>query len=300
MGWLAPVFTGKKKEDIMLETGRAAVRLVKLASVVLLAAAAAAAFSPGALAQAGNVKLEWITWSFFRITSPAGKVIITNPFITGNPDAAAGIRLEEVGKPNLILVTDAHRDEVGDAVAIAKASGARIVTPSFEFGNLLAGWGVPEAQVMRRNPGGRFAWEGITIRVVGSVHGSGGTDPGSKFPVYGGIAAGFVVTFENGYTLYFMGSSAATQDMALWAELYKPDAMIFLMSGFTEPLDAATAIKLVAGKSPNLKTLIPHHQRVAPPPGAITVADVRKALDSMGVSIPITSLAPKQSVELKK
>jgi hypothetical protein len=101
MGWPAPVFTGKKKEDIMLATGRTAVRLVKLASVLL---AAAAAFSPGALAQADNVKLEWITWSFFRITSPAGKVIITNPFITGNPDAAAGIRLEEVGKPNLILL----------------------------------------------------------------------------------------------------------------------------------------------------------------------------------------------------
>lgn len=272
---------------------------VKLA-LVLVIAGAAGFFSPAALAQAKSVKLEWITWSFFRITSPGGKVIITNPFITGNPDAAAGIKVEEVGKPDLILVADAHRDEVGDAVAIAKASGARIVTPSFEFGTLLLNWGVPEAQVMRRNPGGRFAWEGITVRVVGSVHGSGGTDPSSKFPIYGGVAAGFIVTFENGYTVYFMGSSAATQDMALWAELYRPDAMIFLMSGATEPLDAGMAIKLVAGKSPNLKTLIPHHQRVTPPPGTTTVAEVRKALDSMGINIPITTLAPKQSIELTR
>ena len=75
--------------------------------------------------------------------------------------------------------------------------------------------------------------------------------------------------------------------MALWAELYKPDAMIFLMSGFTEPLDVGTAIKLVAGKSPNLKTLIPHHHRVAPPAGTLTVAEVRATLDSMGIRIPI-------------
>ena len=283
----------------MLRIAPIAVHFVKLA-LALLIAGACGTFSPAALAQAGTVKLEWITWSFFRLTSPNGKVIITNPFITGNPDAAAGIKLEDVGKPDLILVTDAHRDEVGDAVAIAKTSGAMIVTPSFEFGTLLAGWGVPEAQVMRRNPGGRFVWEGITVRVVGAVHGSAATDPASKFPVYGGIAAGFVVTFENGYTVYFMGSSAATQDMTLWAELYKPDAMIFLMSGFTEPLDAGMAIKLVADKSPNLKTLLPHHQRVTPPPGATSVADMRKVLDSMGIRIPITTLAPKQAIELSR
>ncbi len=266
--------------------------------VVTLLIGQAALFSSVAQAQSGPVKVEWLGWSFYRFTSPTGKVILTNPFITGNPDAA--VKLEEVGKPDLILVTDAHRDEVGDAVAIAKASGAKIITPSFEFGTVLAGWGVPDAQVMRRNPGGRFTWEGITIRVVGAVHGSAATDPSSKFPLYGGIAAGFVVTFENGYTVYFMGSSAATQDMALWAELYKPDAMIFLMSGFTEPLDVGTAIKLVAGKSPNLKTLIPHHHRVTPPAGALSVADVRAVLDSMGIRIPITDPVRKQVYELAK
>ena len=269
--------------------------------IAFLVAASGGAFSPGALAQAGTVKLEWLTWSFFRFTSPGGKVIITNPFITGNPDAAAGIKLEEIGKPDLILVTDAHRDEVGDAVAIAKATGAKIVAPAFELGTLLVGWGVPEAQVMRRNPGGRFVWEGITIRVVGAVHGSGGRDPSGDYkPIYGGVAGGFVVTFENGYTLYFTGSSAATQDMALWAEAYKPDAMIFLMAPNSEPLDTAMAVKLVAAKSPNLKTLLPHHHRVAPPPGALTAADMRKVLDAMGVKLPITMLAPKQSIELPK
>lgn len=269
--------------------------------IVWLAAAAGAAFAPGALAQSGTLKVEWITWSFFRFTTPGGKVLLTNPFITGNPDAAAGIKLEDVGKADLILFTDAHRDELGDTVEIAKKTGARVVTPAFEAGSLLIAWGVPEAQVMRRNPGGRFAWEGITIRVVGAVHGSGGRDPtGDYKPVYGGVAAGFVITFENGYTVYFTGSSAATQDMALWAEAYKPDAMIFLMAPNSEPLDAGMAVKLVAGKSPNLKMLLPHHHRVTPPPGALSAAEMRKALDSMGVSLPITMLAPKQSIELKK
>ena len=269
--------------------------------LIALLAGACSVFSPGALAQAGTVKLEWQTWSFFRFTSPGGKVILTNPFITGNPDAAAGVKVEEIGKADLILIADGHRDEIGDAVAIAKATGARVVA-AFELGTWFVGKGVPEVQVMRRNPGSRFTWEGITVRVVGSVHGSGsGRDVASDFaPIYGGAAAGFMITFENGYTVYFPGSSAATQDMAMWAEAYKPDAMIFLMQPPGEPQDIGMAIKLVAGKSPNLKTLVPHHHRVSPQPGATTVAEVRSVLDSLGIRIPITVLAPKQSIELSK
>ena len=155
---------------------------------------------------------------------------------------------------------------------------------------------------MRRNPGSRFVWEGITVRVVGSVHGSGsGRDAAfERAPIYGGAAAGFVVTFENGYTVYFPGSSAATQDMAMWAEAYKPDAMIFLMGPTSDPQDIGMAVKLVANKSPNLKTLWPHHHRVTSPPGAPTVSDVRAVLDSAGIRIPILNQERGKVYELKK
>lgn len=281
---------------------RSGSRFARLLTVVV-AGVGVGTFGSAALAQApGAVKLEWLTGSFFRLTSPGGKVILTNPYITGNADAGpAGIKVGEITKADLILVPNGHRDEIGDSVAIAKATGARIVAP-FELGSWLVGRGVPEAQVLRRNPGTRFVWEGITIRVVGSVHGSGsGSDtPSEVAPIYGGAAAGFMITFENGYTVYFTGSSAATQDMAMWAEAYKPDAMIFQMHPSGEPQDIGMAVKLVAGKSPNLKTLIPHHNRVSPPAGAPTVAETRALLDSLGIKIPITAPAPKQAIELAK
>jgi len=248
---------------------------------------------PAAQAQTGPVNLEWFGWSFYRFTSPTGKVILTNPFITGNPDAA--VKLEEIAKADLILVPNGHRDEIGDTVAVARKTGAKVVSP-FELGTWFMSKGVPEAQVLRRNPGSRLVWEGITIRVVGSVHGSGsgqGVDS-DVAPIYGGAAAGFMITFENGWTVYFPGSSAATQDMALWGEAYKPDAMIFLMHPTGEPRDIGTAVKLVTTGNPNLKALLPHHHRVTPPPGAPTVADVRAMLDSMGIRIPITDPVRKQ------
>ena len=38
----------------------------------------------------GEVKIEWLTWSFFRITSPKGKVILTNPWLS-NPDSQTSL-----------------------------------------------------------------------------------------------------------------------------------------------------------------------------------------------------------------
>lgn len=266
---------------------------------LVLAAPAGWWITRSAQAQAAPVKVEWLGWSFFRFTSPTGKVILTNPFITGNADAA--VKLADVTRADLILVPNAHRDEIGDAVAIAIKTGAKTVSP-FELGTWFMSKGVPEGQVQRRNPGSRFVWEGITIRVVGSVHGSGsgrGTDS-DVAPIYGGAAAGFIITFENGWTVYFPASSAATQDMALWGAMYKPDAMIFLMHPTLEPADAAAAVKLVMTDNPNLKTLIPHHHRATPQPGQTTVTEVRAALDTAGIRIPITSPVRGQSYEFRK
>jgi L-ascorbate metabolism protein UlaG (beta-lactamase superfamily) len=256
---------------------------------------AAASPSPSPTA-AGTVKVEWLGWSFFRFTSVNGKVILTNPYIEGNPDAAVGV--DDITRADLILAPNGHRDEIGNTVEIAQKTGARTLSP-FELGTWFTEQGVPAAQVIRSNPGNRFQWEGITVRVVGSVHGSGLPSPTPTTP-YGGPAAGFYITFENGWTVYFTGSSAATQDQALWASMYKPDAMIFHMGPGTEPADVAMAIKLTATDNPNLRTLMPHHHRVTPPAGATTVAEVQSALAGQGVSIPVLNQVRSQVYEFSR
>ncbi|MGH7319682.1 MAG: hypothetical protein ACRELA_08665 [Candidatus Rokuibacteriota bacterium] len=281
-----------------LARGLCGVEAVVLVALMVFGVAVLAP-GPVAWAQSGTVKLEWLSWSFFRFTSPTGKVILTNPFMAGNPDAP--VTLADITKADLILVPNGHRDEIGQAADIAKKTGARIVSP-FELGSWFISKGVPEAQVLHRNPGGRLLWEGITIRVVGSVHGSGsGQATDSELaPIYGGAAAGFIITFENGWTVYFPGSSAATHDMAHWGSMYKPDAMIFLAHPSQEPKDTALAVKLVMTDNPNLKVLMPHHHRVTPPAGAMTLAEVRAALDALGISIPITNQALRQVYEFSK
>lgn len=236
-----------------------------------------------ALAQSGPVKMEWLSWSIFRFTSPTGKVVLTNPFVA-NPDSP--VKVPDFSKVDVILVADGHTDEVGSADEIAIKTGAKIIT-TFE---MWSAWfqprKVPLAQVLRSNPGDRNRIDGITIRNVNSVHGSGTSDN-----FYGGAAMGFFIQFENGLTVYFAGSTAPTLDMQIWGSLYKPHAVILPISGGRDPEEVVLMVRLLRTDNPNLTTVIPHHQRLSPPPGAPTPADLEKALRASG--LPVKFLNPE-------
>jgi L-ascorbate metabolism protein UlaG (beta-lactamase superfamily) len=267
--------------DIVRRAGQRALTIVAALAAVLMVASVPSATPAHAQ---GTVTLEWFGWSHFRLTSVNGKVILLNPFLT-NPDST--MSLDDLSNVDLILPADGHGDEIGQTFEIAQKTNARVLVP-FELGTHFMARGLPMTQVVRSNPGQRLLMDGITVRLVNSVHGSGlALQDGAMSQGYSGPAVGFYVTFENGWTVYFTGSSSATQDQALWGELYKPDAVIFHMSGDKEPLDAAATIRYTMNNNPNLKTLIPHHHRVNPPAGATTIADVQGALATMGITTPI-------------
>ncbi len=235
-----------------------------------------------ALAQTAEVQMEWFSWSIFRFTAPNGTVILTNPFIK-NPDSK--VTVADFPKVDVIVVADGHADEVGSADEIAIATNANIVT-TFE---MWAVWfeprKVPLSQVRRGNPGDWNKFEGVTVRNVNSVHGSGTSD---KFD--GGQAMGFIMHFENGLNVYFAGSTALTLDMQLWGSLYKPHVAILPLSGGRDVQDIVHMVRLLRTDNPNLKTIVPHHHRIQPPAGAPTPADMEQALKDAG--LPVAVLNP--------
>jgi hypothetical protein len=46
-------------------------------------------------------------------------------------------------------------------------------------------------------------------------------------------------------------------------------------------------VKLLQTENPNLRMVIPHHNRVSPPAGQTTVAEVQAAIDAMGLGVPV-------------
>jgi L-ascorbate metabolism protein UlaG (beta-lactamase superfamily) len=266
--------------------------VVGLTALLVVPGLAAPAAQP---VSSGAVTMEWLGWSHFRFTSPTGKVILTNPF-TSNPDSP--VKPEDIEHADLIVAADGHGDEIGSTVQIAQNTGARTFTP-FELGTWLTEQGVPQAQVTRSNPGGRLKLGDITVRMVASQHGSALPAPSPTTP-YGGPAAGYFITFENGWTVYFSGSTPVESEQAIWAQLYKPDMAILHMGADHDPLDFAYQVKLLKTENPNLKTIVPHHNRVTPPAGQVTVADMQAAMDDMGLGLQVTQPPLAQPVSFSK
>jgi len=256
-----------------------------------LVAVTLAGWPMAAPAQTGPVKMEWLSWSIFRFTSPTGKVIVTNPFVA-NPDSP--VKVPDFPKVDVILVADGHTDEVGSTDEIAIKTGAKIVTPFEMWTTYFQPRKVPEAQMVRSNPGDWLKLDGLTIRNVGAVHGSGTPDK-----LYGGPAMGFMIHFENGLTVYFAGSTALTMDMQLWGMLYKPDVAILPLKATSDPQDAVHMVRLLRTENPNLKTIIPHHHRLQPPPGATTPAAMESALKASGLPVTVLNPTLSQVYELK-
>jgi L-ascorbate metabolism protein UlaG (beta-lactamase superfamily) len=275
------------RQSVLLISG-----LVASAMVFVPVATAA----PAEQTASGPVTIEWLGWSHYRLTSPTGKVILTNPF-TSNPDSP--IKAEDVDKADLIVVADGHGDEVGSTVQVANQTGAMVLAPG-GVNSWLIEQGVPRAQMAKPifQPGDRYTGlEGITVRAVESVHGSELSPPTAAIP-YGGVAAGYFITFENGFTVYFSGSSAAMAEQGLWATMYKPNLAILHMSADHEPIDFAQQVKLLKSENPNLTTVFPHHNRVSPAAGQTTVAQVQSAIDAMGVDQKVTQPPLNQVVTL--
>src|SRR3954471_24119899 len=90
--------------------------------------------------KAQETKLKWWGHAAFSITTPKGKVLLIDPWLRNpaNPDVKAGNDpLASISKVDYILLTHGHRDHVGDAVEIAKKTGAALITNPELAGNLV-------------------------------------------------------------------------------------------------------------------------------------------------------------------
>jgi len=129
--------------------------------------------------------------------------ILVDPFITGNPKASH-INLETL-EADYILLTHAHQDHIMDVEAIAKLTGAVIVS-NFEIVTYFQNLGL-EGHPM--NHGGSWEFDFGRVKYVNAIHTSSFTD-GSN----GGQPGGFVIEGEH-KNIYIAGDTALTFDMKL-------------------------------------------------------------------------------------
>ena len=173
------------------------------------------------------MRITWFGHSAFRLDF-ADKGVLIDPFFTGNP-AFEGDRDKLVEGTTHILITHGHSDHVGDTLAIAERTGAKVVA-NFEVCTWLASKGLKSFDPM--NTGGTTDQNGFTVTLVRADHSATIEDNGTFIPL--GNPNGIVVKAPGEPTIYHMGDTDVFGDMALIAELHRPDvAMVPIGDRFT-------------------------------------------------------------------
>jgi L-ascorbate metabolism protein UlaG (beta-lactamase superfamily) len=167
---------------------------------------------------------------------------------------------------DLILVTHAHSDHVGNAVEIAKETGAKLVADLDLATAMKSVLGFPETQAeMDTTPlfGGVVKLLGgeLTVTLVPAIHGAGLAKDDNSTPVYAGTPGGMIIALRDGPTFYHTGDTDLFSDMALVSRYNKIDIMMVCIGDhFTMgPKRAADAVKLV-----NPGQIIPMHYGTFP------------------------------------
>ena len=202
-----------------------------------------------------GIEITYLGHSTFRFRSVEGKVVLVDPWVMNNP--ACPDELKSFDKIDIMAVTHAHFDHIGDAVEIGKKHNPRVVG-IYETCVWLNSKGIEK--IMPMNKGGSQTVDGIGFTMVHADHSCGIQDDDGKI-IYGGEAVGYVIEFENGFKVYHAGDTAVFSDMKLISEIYKPDLiMIPIGDLFTmSPVEAAYACRFM-----NPKYVIPMHYATFP------------------------------------
>ncbi len=163
--------------------------------------------------------------------------VLVDPFLSGNPAASTS---PDKLKPEFILLSHGHGDHLGDTVAIAKRTGATVIT-NFELAEWLGKHGVKSHA---QHLGGGHTWPFGYVKLTLALHGSALPD-GS----YGGNPCGFLITTPEGKKVYLACDTGLFGDMRLIGEEGVDLAVLPIGDNFTMgPADALRAVKLLQPK----------------------------------------------------
>ena len=206
-----------------------------------------------ASAQNGKTEVLWLGQAATRITTPTGKVIMIDPWITTNPKTPANFRtIESVGKVDLILVTHGHFDHFADAPALSLLNKAPMYGPAGLNQSVIALGILPVELAPRFGKGGTiqpFGPGGVKITAVHAEHSSelGWKNPatGKEEVHVGGEPVGYIIEMENGFKVWHMGDTGVFGDMRLIGDMYRPDLVLIPIGGHfvMNPVDAAMAVR---------------------------------------------------------
>ncbi|MEI9813864.1 MAG: metal-dependent hydrolase [Acidobacteriota bacterium] len=195
------------------------------------------------------IDITWLGHATYTLRLKTGEVVLVDPWIDGNPSYPEGYKLDRV---DIILVTHAHGDHIGNLVAIAKEFSPKVVA-IYETAVWLEKKGVQN--VIGMNKGGTAQVGPISVTMTHAIHSNSITEEDGTV-VYAGEPAGYVVRLADRRVIYCAGDTGVFSDMQLIARLYHPELAFLPIGDFYTmgPREAALAVQML-----DVRKVIPVH-----------------------------------------
>lgn len=164
-----------------------------------------------------STRIRFLGVAAYEIVTRDGRHILVDPFLDQNP--LGSVRSTELGRVDLIVVSHAAFDHLGDTEAIARRTGAPVICGG-EVRAYLTARGLPATQIRATTWGIKVEVAGVPVQPVECRHWSQIRMPDGTFA--SGVPMAFVIECDPGVRFYHYGDTAIFSDMKLQAELYRP------------------------------------------------------------------------------
>jgi L-ascorbate metabolism protein UlaG (beta-lactamase superfamily) len=228
------------------------------------------------------MQITWLGHGTTEFRFASGEVLVFDPWLE-NPKYPKGHNFDRI---DAIAVSHGHFDHIFSVVPLAKQFNAKVVA-IFETSHWLESKDVKNTIGM--NKGGTVDLGFAKLTMTHAIHSCGILDDGKI--IYGGEAAGYVLTPKEGRRVYMAGDTNVFSDMALIQELYQPElALLPIGDHFTmSPHEAAKAVELL-----KVQRVIPMHFGTFP---ALTGTPEALSEKLKSTSTQVWTLEPGKPVE---
>jgi L-ascorbate metabolism protein UlaG (beta-lactamase superfamily) len=194
------------------------------------------------------IQITWLGHATFEIQVDSGEVLLLDPWVEGNPAYPEKYTIQ---KADAIAVSHGHSDHMASVIPLAKKFGSKVAS-IVEIAGWLGSKGVENT--IGFNKGGTVDLGFVKLTMTHALHTSSISDGNAM--IYGGEAASYILTFQDGRRAFFAGDTGVFSELALYAEIYHPE-LAFLPIGdyYTMgPEEAAYAARLL-----KVKQVVPMH-----------------------------------------
>ena len=164
-----------------------------------------------------STRIRFFGVAAYELITEAGQHILIDPFLDENPGSP--VKSAELPRVDLILVSHAAVDDLGDTESIARRTGAPIICGG-EVRAYLVDKGIPGEQIRATTWGIAVEVAGIKVQPLECHHWSQIKMPDGTFA--SGVPMAFIVYTDPGVRFYHYGDTAIFSDLKLQAELYQP------------------------------------------------------------------------------